>query len=163
MLLNCGVGEDSWESLGQQGDQTSQCWRKSVLNIHWRADASAETSILWPLDAKKWLIWKDPGAGKDWKQEEKGTTMRWLDGITDSMDMSWASSRRWWRTGKPGVLQSMGSQWVGHDRATGHGTGPKNTEVETYMWHSLQSQSQKVMQLWKVLSVLTMSKSYSVV
>ena len=36
MLLNCGVGEDSWESLGQQGAQTSQSWRKSTLNIHWK-------------------------------------------------------------------------------------------------------------------------------
>ena len=36
MLLNCGVGEDSWESLGLQGDQTSQSQRKSVLNIHWK-------------------------------------------------------------------------------------------------------------------------------
>ena len=36
MLLNCGVGEDSWESLGLQGGLTSQCWKKSVLNIHWK-------------------------------------------------------------------------------------------------------------------------------
>ena len=40
----------------------------------WRTDAEAETPILWPPDAKNWLIWKDPGAGKDWRQEEKGTT-----------------------------------------------------------------------------------------
>ena len=53
-----------------------------------RTDAEAEISILWPLDAKSWLIWKDPYAGKDWRQEEKGMTERWLDGITDSMDMS---------------------------------------------------------------------------
>ena len=39
-----------------------------------RTDAKAETPILWPLDAKSWLIWKDPDAGKDWGQEEKGTT-----------------------------------------------------------------------------------------
>ena len=45
-------------------------------------------------------------------------TMRWLDGITDSMDMSWVSSGSWWWTGKPGVLQSMGWQRVGHDWAT---------------------------------------------
>ena len=39
-----------------------------------RTDAEAESPILWPLDAKNWLIWKDPGAGKAWRQEEKGTT-----------------------------------------------------------------------------------------
>ena len=53
----------------------------------WRTDAEAETPILWPPDAKKWLIWKDPDAGKDRRQEEKGTTENemagwhhWLDG-----------------------------------------------------------------------------------
>ena len=47
-----------------------------------RTDAEAETPTLWPLDAKSWLIWKDPDAGKDWWQE-KGTTedeMDWLNG-----------------------------------------------------------------------------------
>ena len=44
--------------------------------------------------------------------------MRWLDGITNSLDMSWANSRRYWRTGKPGVLQSMESQRVRHKWAT---------------------------------------------
>ena len=39
-----------------------------------RTDAEAETAILWPPDAKNWLIGKDPDAGKDWRQEEKGTT-----------------------------------------------------------------------------------------
>ena len=39
-----------------------------------RTDVEAETSILWPPDAKSWLIWKDPDAGKDWRREEKGTT-----------------------------------------------------------------------------------------
>ena len=39
-----------------------------------RTDVEAETPVLWPLDAKNWLIWKDPVAGKDWRQEEKGTT-----------------------------------------------------------------------------------------
>ena len=52
-------------------------------------DAEGETPILWPPDANNWLIWKDPDAGKDGGQEEKGwQRMRWLDGITDSMDMS---------------------------------------------------------------------------
>ena len=39
-----------------------------------RTDAEAETPILWPPDAKSWLIWKDPDAGKEWRQEEKGMT-----------------------------------------------------------------------------------------
>ena len=50
----------------------------------------AEASILWPPDVKSQLIWKDPDAGKDWRQEEKGASqrLRWLDGITDSMDVN---------------------------------------------------------------------------
>ena len=52
-----------------------------------RTDVEAETPILWPPDMKSWLIRKNPDAGKDWGQEEKGTRMRWLDGITDLMDM----------------------------------------------------------------------------
>ena len=69
MLLNCGVGEDFWESLGLQGDPTSPSYKRSVLT-----DVAAETPVFWPPDAKSWLIWKDPDAGKDWGQEEKGTT-----------------------------------------------------------------------------------------
>ena len=54
-----------------------------------RTDAEAETPILWPPNVNNWLIGKDPDAGKDWRQEEKGwQRTRWLDGITDSMDMS---------------------------------------------------------------------------
>ena len=53
-----------------------------------RTDVEAETPIVWPPDAKSWLIWKDLDAGKDWRQEEKGTTEdEMLDGITDSVDM----------------------------------------------------------------------------
>ena len=54
-----------------------------------RTDVKGETPVLWLPDVKSWLIWKDPDVGKDWRQEEKGTTeVRWLDGITDLMDMS---------------------------------------------------------------------------
>ena len=48
----------------------------------------AEAPILWPLDAKNWLIRKDPDAGKGWRQDEKGTTENEMDGITNSMYMS---------------------------------------------------------------------------
>ena len=74
MLLNCGVGEDSWESLGLQGDPTSQSKGNQSWIFIGRTDAKAETPILWPPDVKNWLIGKDPDAGKDWRQEEKGTT-----------------------------------------------------------------------------------------
>ena len=88
MLLNCGVGEDSWESLGLQRDQP--VYRKG--NQSWifigRTDVEAETPILWPPDAKHWLIGKDPDAGKDWRQEEKGTIEGEMVGWTISMDMS---------------------------------------------------------------------------
>ena len=69
-------------------------WGKAVTmmgNQFWiftgRTDAEAETPVLWPPDVKNWLIWKDPDAGEDWRQEEKGTTEdemvgwhHWLDG-----------------------------------------------------------------------------------
>ena len=53
-----------------------------------RTDAEAETPILWPPDVESWVIWKDPDAGKDWGQEERRRQrMRWLNGITNTMDM----------------------------------------------------------------------------
>ena len=74
MLLNCGVGEDSWGSLGLQ--EVKPVNPKG--NLFWifigSTEAEPETPILWPPDANQWLIVKDPDAGKDWRQEEKGTT-----------------------------------------------------------------------------------------
>ena len=85
-----------------------------------RTDVEAETPVLWPPHVKTWLIWKDPDAGRDWGQEEKGTTEDemagwhhcWLDGH------EFINSGSWWRTGRPGVLRFMGWQRVGHDWAT---------------------------------------------
>ena len=68
MLLTCGVGEDSWESLGLQGDPSSQSSRRSILNIHWKDwwwSWSSNTLATW---------WEDPDSGKDWRQEDKGET-----------------------------------------------------------------------------------------
>ena len=87
MLLNCGVGEDSWESLGLQGDPTSHSEGDQPWDFFGRNDAKAATPVLWPPRAKSWLIGKDSDAGRDWGQEEKGTTEdemagwhHWLDG-----------------------------------------------------------------------------------
>ena len=80
-----------------------------------RIDAEAETPILWPPHAKSRLIGKDPDAERDWGQEEKGRQrIRRLDGITNSMDMSLSKLRELVMDREPGVLQSIGSQRVGH-------------------------------------------------
>ena len=85
-----------------------------------RTDVEAETPIRRPPDTKNWLIWKDPDAGKDWRQEEKGTTEDEMVGWHLPTQRTWvwvnSGSRQW--TGKPGVLQSMGLQRDGHGWAT---------------------------------------------
>ena len=92
-------------------------------NFFGRNDAKAETPILWPPHAKSWLIGKDSGAGRDWGQEEKGTTEdemagwhHWLNGRESE-----------WTPGdgdEQGGLQFTGSQRVGHDWVTELNCGP---------------------------------------
>ena len=84
-----------------------------------RTDTEAETPILRPPDVKNWLIRKDSHNGKYWRQEERGQQrMRCLDGITDSMDMSLSKFQELAMAGRPGVLQSVGSQRVRHNWVT---------------------------------------------
>ena len=68
---------------------------------------------------KNWLIWKDPDSGKDWRQKEKGTTEDEIVGWHHRLNGHefWVNSGSWWWTGRPGVLQSMGSQRVGHKQS----------------------------------------------
>ena len=85
MLLNCGAGEDSWESLGLQGvhPKGNQSW----IFIG-RTDVETETPILWPPDVKNWLVWKTLMLGKIEGGRRRGRQrMRWLDSMTESMDM----------------------------------------------------------------------------
>ena len=83
MLLNCGVGEESWEFHGLQDQPVHPKGNQSWIFIG-RTDAEAKT--LWPSAVKSWLIWKDPDAGKDWSQEEKGTTEEGMVGLHHQLD-----------------------------------------------------------------------------
>ena len=74
MLLNCGVGEDSWESLDCKEIQPVHPKEDQSWVCIGRTDIEAETPIIWPPDMKSWLIWKSPDAGRVWVQEEKWTT-----------------------------------------------------------------------------------------
>ena len=75
-----------------------------------RTDAEAAAPILWPQEAKSQLIRKDPDAGKDWRQEEKGMTEEMVGrhNRLNQWTWVWASSRKWWRTGKPGCCSPWG-------------------------------------------------------
>ena len=75
MLLNCGVGEDSWEPLGLQGDQTSQPWKgNQPWILSGKTDAEDEAPILLPADMNSQLFGKDLDAGKDGRQKEMRVT-----------------------------------------------------------------------------------------
>ena len=108
------------ESLGQQGARTSQSWRKPTLNIHWKDwcwSWSFNTLATW---CKEPTHWKRPWCWERLKAGGEGDDRGWDDWMASSTQWTWvwASSRREWRTGKPGVLQSMDSQRVKHDSAT---------------------------------------------
>ena len=68
----CGVGEDFWEFLRLQGDTVNSEGKQSWIFIE-KTDAETETPILWPPFVKNWVIWKDPDAGKDWRQDKWAT------------------------------------------------------------------------------------------
>ena len=120
MLLNCSVGEDSWESLGLQGDQTSQSYRKSTLNIHWKDwcwSWSYNTLVTW---CEEPTHWKSRWCWERLRATGEGDNRGWDGWIASPTQWTWVwvNCRRWWWTGRPGVLQFMGSQRVRHERET---------------------------------------------
>ena len=131
----------SWESLGLQEVKPVSPKGNQPWIFTGRTDAEAEAPILWPPDAKNWLIWKDPDAGKDWRQEEKGMDDRGRDGWMASPTQwpwVWASSRRWWRTEMPGLLQSMGSQSDTTKQLNNNNNEVLAVALKQWFWKELQ-------------------------
>ena len=120
MLSNCGVGEDSWESLGLQGDPTSPFWRRSALGFLWKEwwwgwnSSALGTSCEELTHWKRPWCWEGLGAGGE---GDDGGWDGWMASLT-RWTWVWVSSGSWWWTGRPGVLWFMGSRRVGHDWAT---------------------------------------------
>ena len=120
MLLNCGVGEDSWESLGLQGDPTSPFWRRPVLGVHWKDWCWGCNSNTLATSCEELTHWKRPWCWEGLGAGREGHDREW-DGWMASPTRCtwvWVNSRSWWWTGRSGVLWFMGSQRVGHDWAT---------------------------------------------
>ena len=124
MLLNCGVGEDSWESLGLQGDPSSPSWRRSVLGVHWK-------DWCWSWNSNTLATWcgqlthlKRPWCWEGLRVGGEGDDRGW-DGWMASptrWTWIWVNSGSWCWTGRPGVLWFMGSQlsdWTELNRTEG--------------------------------------------
>ena len=120
------VNSKSWWQTGRPGMLQSMGLQRAAhdwaTELNWfivRTDAEAETSILWPLDVKNWLIGKDPDAGKEWRQEEKGTTEdkmvgwhHWLNGHEFEQALGVGDgqgSLEWFRTW--GLKESDRTEW----------------------------------------------------
>ena len=123
MLYNCGAGEDFESPLDSKEIKPVNPKGNQPLLFIGRIDAEAEAPVLWLPDVKSWLIGKDPGAGKDWGQEEKGTTEdemvtwnHWLNGhefgqtpedSEEQGSLAWCSSL--------GSKESDRTEWLNHN------------------------------------------------
>ena len=120
MLLNFGVGEDSWESLGLQGDPTSPFWRRSGLGFLWREWCWSWNSRILATSCEELTHWKRPwcweGLGAGGEGDDRGWD-GWMASLTQ-WTWVWVNSGNWWWTGRPGVLRFMGSQRVRRDWVT---------------------------------------------
>ena len=119
-LLNCGVREDSWESLGLQGDPTSPFLRRSVLGVLWNDwcwswnSNTLVTSCEELTHCKRPQYWEGLGAGGE------GSDRGWDGWMASPTQWTWVlvNSRSWWWTGRPGKMQFIGSQRVRHNWVT---------------------------------------------
>ena len=116
MLLNCGVGEDSWESLGLQRDPTGLFWRRSALGFLWKDWCWSWNSSTLATSCEELPHWKRlwcwEGLGAGWEGDNRGWD-GWMASPT-WWTWVWVNSGSLWWTGRPGVLQFMWLQRVGY-------------------------------------------------
>ena len=119
MLLNCGVREDSWVSLGLQGDPTSPFWRRSTLGFLWKDWCWSWNSSTLATSCEELTHWKRLWCWEGLEAGGEGDDRGWDGWMASRTQWTWVwvNSRSWWWTGH-GVLQFMGLQRVGHDWAT---------------------------------------------
>ena len=118
VLLNCGVGEDSWESLGLQGDQTSHFYRKLFLHIIGRTVLKLKLQYFGHLMERTDSL-EIPWCWERLKARGEGDNRGWDSWMASPTRWTWVwvDSGCWWWTGRPLMLQFTGSQRVGHDWA----------------------------------------------
>ena len=120
MVLNCGVGEYAWESLGVQGGTTSWSSRRSVLGVHWKDWCCSWNSNTLATWCKELTHWKRPWCWEGLRAGGEGDDRGWDGWMASPTQWTWVwvDSGSWWWTGRPGMLRFMGSQRVGHDWVT---------------------------------------------
>ena len=112
MLLNCGAGEDSWESLGLQGGPTSPFKRRSVLGVHWKDWCWSWNSNTLATSCEELTNWKRPWCWEGLGTGGEGDDRGWDGWMASPTRWTWVcvnSGSGWW-TGRPGVLRLMGLQ-----------------------------------------------------